>query len=78
MTLHIPPELEQQVAALARGADREPDSMAAALLGAAVQRYNAKLAKLRAALEEGELSGDAEDQTLEGLLAELDTEDQDR
>jgi antitoxin ParD1/3/4 len=38
------------------------------------QEYEAKLANLRSALEEGEASGDAEDYSLEGLIAELDHE----
>lgn len=38
------------------------------------QEYETKLATLRSALEEGEASGDAEDYSLEGLLAELDAE----
>jgi antitoxin ParD1/3/4 len=36
------------------------------------QEYDARLAKLRAALEEGEASGDAEDYSLDGLIADLD------
>ncbi|MEJ0063070.1 MAG: type II toxin-antitoxin system ParD family antitoxin [Alphaproteobacteria bacterium] len=75
MTLHISsPELERQVAALAHDAGREPDSVAVELLDAAVRRYNAKLAKLRAALEEGEKSGIDEDFSIESLIAELDAE----
>jgi antitoxin ParD1/3/4 len=38
------------------------------------QEYDARLARLRAALEEGEASGDADDYSLEGLIAELDRE----
>jgi len=38
------------------------------------RRYDVKKAALRQALEEGERSGIAEDYSLEGLLAELDTE----
>jgi antitoxin ParD1/3/4 len=38
------------------------------------QEYEAKLANLRRALEEGEASGDAEDYSLEGLIAALDHE----
>jgi antitoxin ParD1/3/4 len=38
------------------------------------QEYETKLATLRTALEEGEASGDAEDYSLEGLIAELDAE----
>jgi Arc/MetJ-type ribon-helix-helix transcriptional regulator len=38
------------------------------------QEYEAKLANLRSALEEGQASGDAEDYSLDGLIAELDHE----
>ena len=38
------------------------------------QEYDARLANLRKALEEGEASGDADDYSLEGLIAELDRE----
>jgi antitoxin ParD1/3/4 len=38
------------------------------------QEYKIKLAKLRGALKEGEASGDAEDYSLDGLIAELDGE----
>jgi antitoxin ParD1/3/4 len=38
------------------------------------QQYDARLARLRTALEEGEASGDADDYSLEGLIAELDRE----
>jgi antitoxin ParD1/3/4 len=38
------------------------------------QEYEAKLATLRSALEEGDGSRDAEDYSLEGLIAELDAE----
>jgi hypothetical protein len=38
------------------------------------QAYEARLATLRGALEEGEVSGDAEDYSLEGLIVELDAE----
>jgi antitoxin ParD1/3/4 len=36
--------------------------------------YDARLANLRSALEEGEASGDADDYSIEGLIAELDRE----
>ena len=61
MTLHISPELEQELAALARKVGREPESMAAELLDAAVQRYNAKLAKLRTEIQAADASPDAAD-----------------
>jgi antitoxin ParD1/3/4 len=38
------------------------------------QEYDARLARLPTALEEGEASGDADDYSLEGLIAELDRE----
>ena len=38
------------------------------------QEYDARLTHLRRALEEGEASGDADDYSLEGLIAELDRE----
>jgi antitoxin ParD1/3/4 len=38
------------------------------------QAYETRLATLRVALEEGEASGDAEDYSLDGLIAELDAE----
>jgi antitoxin ParD1/3/4 len=38
------------------------------------QEYDARLARLRGALEEGEASGDADDYSLETLIAELDRE----
>jgi antitoxin ParD1/3/4 len=38
------------------------------------QEYDARLSRLRGALEEGEASGDADDYSLETLIAELDRE----
>ena len=51
--------------------DAEVVSIALELLE---RRYDVKKAALGQALEEGERSGIAEDYSLEGLLAELDTE----
>ena len=38
------------------------------------REYDARLTHLRRALEEGESSGDADDYSFEGLIAELDRE----
>jgi antitoxin ParD1/3/4 len=38
------------------------------------QEHEVKMGKLRGALEEGEASGDADDYSLDGLIAELDGE----
>ncbi len=59
MTLHISAELEKRVAAVAEATGRDPDALAAEILDAAVERYNAKLAKLRGELERGDASADA-------------------
>ena len=59
MALHISAELEQRVAAVAQATGRDPDTLAAEILDAGVERYNAQLAMLRAELERADASPDA-------------------
>jgi predicted transcriptional regulator len=59
MALHISAELEQRVAALAQATGRDPDTVAAEILDASVERYELKLAKVRAELQRADASPNA-------------------
>ena len=59
MVLHISAELERRVAAVAQATGRKPDEVAAEILDAGVERYKAKLAKLRAELQRADAGPDA-------------------
>jgi len=60
MVLQMPAELERRVAEVAHATGREPDDVAAEILDAGVERYNAKLAKLRTELQRADGNPDAE------------------
>jgi predicted transcriptional regulator len=60
LALTLPPELETRVAALAAETHREPQAVLVELVGGALEREE-QLAALRAAIDEGDASGIAED-----------------
>jgi hypothetical protein len=59
MTLHISAELEQRVAAVAQANGIAPEALAAEILDAGVERYEAKLAHLRTELKRADASTNA-------------------
>jgi predicted transcriptional regulator len=52
MPLHLPPELERRIAALAAQTHREPDTVLADLVGAALKEDEAFRSEVRAGLTE--------------------------
>jgi predicted transcriptional regulator len=63
-SLTLPPELETRVAAFAAETHREPQAVLVELVGGALEREEqreGRLAALRAAIDEGDASGVAED-----------------
>ena len=76
MKLDLPQDAEQRMRALVASGNfgKTEAEVVCTALELLQRRYDAKKAALRAALEEGERSGIAEDYSLEGLLAELHAE----
>lgn len=69
-TIHIPDETAAQLQQAAQAEGRTVDDLAGEGL-AAYLASRAKLDALRAAIDEGDASGVAEDSSLEGILAEI-------